>query len=208
MATTGFMLVGFLIVHLAGNLTLFADRDGTAFKAYASGMHDKLGPFLYVAELGLLLLFAIHIRIAIALTLENRAARPSRYESTARLGESTAASRNMFVSGAIVLLFIIIHLINFRFAEGLAVPEGAALHEQVVAILSNPLWAAVYVLGALAVGLHVSHGFRSAFQSLGVSHPRINRCAIRAGWVLAALFAVGFASFPLVALVLWKGETS
>ncbi len=208
MAVTGFMLVGFLIVHLAGNLSLFADSDGTAFVAYANGMHEKLGPFLYVAEVGLLLLFVVHVRIAIALTLANRAARPSAYRHSSSHGASTPASRNMFISGSVVMGFIIIHLINFRFSEGHAVPDGVALHRQVVAVLSNPLWAAVYVLGAVAVGVHVSHGFRSAFQSLGVSHPRITTMASRVGWILAAVVAVGFASFPIVALISWKGQTS
>lgn len=209
MAVTGFMLVGFLISHLAGNLSLFVDKDGTAFTAYANGLHETLGPFLYVAEVGLLLLFVVHVRIAIALTLANRAARPSAYRHQSVHDSSTPASRNMFISGSVVMAFIVVHLIHFRFSEwSLAVPDGASLHTQVVAILTTPLWAAIYVLGALAVGVHVSHGFRSAFQSLGVSHPRVNKLAARAGWAIAALLAIGFASFPIVALISWKGQTS
>lgn len=208
MAVTGFMLVGFLIAHLAGNLSLFVDKDGTAFTAYADGLHETLGPLLYVAEVGLLLLFVVHIRIAIALTLANRAARPSGYRHQPVHDSSTPASRNMFISGSVVMAFIVVHLINFRFAEGLAVPDGASLHTKVVTLLTNPLWAAIYVLGALAIGVHVSHGFRSAFQSLGVSHPRANKLAARVGWAIAALVAIGFASFPIVALISWKGQTS
>ena len=205
MAVTGFMLVGFLIVHLAGNLSLFADSTGDAFQAYANGMHDKLGPFLYVAEVALVLLFAAHIRIAIALTLANRAARPMGYRHGSSHGAATPASRNMFISGSVVMGFIVVHLINFRFAAGLAVPDGASLFETVRTVLTNPLWAAIYIIGSLAVGLHVSHGFRSAFQSLGVSHPRVTVLATRAGWLLAVVLTIGFASFPIVALISWKG---
>lgn len=204
MAVTGFLLVGFLIAHLAGNLNLYRGENGEKFVAYAEGLHS-LGALVYVAEVLLVGLFATHIYVAFRLTLKNAAARPVPYGVKRTFGESTVASRNMFVTGSIVLAFTVVHLINFRFAKGLAAPPAKELRDLVVAVLTQPVYAALYLIGAIAVGVHVSHGFKSAFQSLGANHPQLNRCVMRFGLVLAVLLAVGFATFPLVALMCWKG---
>ncbi len=207
MASTGMLLVGFLAAHLLGNLTLFADREGEAFLAYANKIHD-LGPLLWVAELGLVLLFGLHIYMALRLTRQNRLARPIGYQKPGQLGESSAGSRSMVITGLAVLGFTIVHLINFRFSKGLGAPESDDLLVEVKSVLTNPLYAAIYLMGAIAIGVHLSHGFRSLFQSFGIFHTRLNRVAKIAGYALAILFALGFAAFPIVGMLVWKGDLS
>ncbi|MEX1023806.1 MAG: succinate dehydrogenase cytochrome b subunit [Planctomycetota bacterium] len=192
MALTGLLLVGFLIAHLAGNLTLFADVEGAAFNAYAGKLLD-LGPLLYVAEVGLVLLFGIHIYLAIRLTLDNREARRTGYVIRNDRGAKTLGSASMPVTGVLILGYTILHLFDFRFDESFE-EDGALLVRNT---LSQPLHGVIYVIAAGVVGLHVSHGFQSAFQSLGWNHPRYMPLVKQISIGLAALLAAGFAALPL-----------
>jgi succinate dehydrogenase cytochrome b subunit len=194
MALTGLALVGFLIVHLAGNLTLFADEEGAAFDRYAKGLEDS--PLLLVAELGLALLFLAHIALALRTSFENREARSERYAIRTSLGKRTLASSSMLVTGVVILVFLVIHLLDFRLRE--RAPDGLAA--MVVRRLSTPLGAGIYLLGVAAVGLHLSHAVRSALQSLGLNHSRYNLLMTRGGLALALILFAGFASFPIVLL--------
>ncbi len=204
MGATGLMLVGFLIAHLLGNLSIYGDVEGgSSFIAYANKLHD-LGPLLIAMEVGLVALFGIHIWMALKITAENRAARPQGYAYNNNFGKSTPASRSMPYTGIAILGLLIMHLIHFRFMKGIAAPEAAELHERVIDVMKNPLWASLYVLLAVLIGVHLMHGFRSAFQSIGVNHPRLNGLFKRIGVVLAILLALGFASFPIVAIVAWR----
>ena len=205
MGATGLLLTFFLIAHLGGNLTLFVDpAEGEKFIAYAQGLHD-LGPLLWLAEIGLVVLFGVHIWMALRLTRENRAARPQGYVNPSTFGRATAASRTMPITGALVLGFLIMHLAHFRFSEGFFAPSAPDLHQRVINVMTNPIWAGAYVIFAAVLGLHLAHGFRSAFQSLGANHPRLNSLFGRVGTFLAVVLGLGFASFPIVAVFVWKG---
>lgn len=201
LGATGLLLVGFLVEHLHGNLKLtpipgLGDADGTKFDAYVHFLKG-FGAGLYVAEAGLLLLFACHVVIALKLTMENREARGKAYVVRNDRGAKTVGSASMHITGALLLLYLVKHLIDFRF--------NAAFHEAPAEVvgetLAQPMHALVYIAASLVVGLHVSHGFRSAFQSLGVSHPRWNPLLEILGKVLAVLFAVGFAWIPVYYLL-------
>ena len=208
MALSGLLLVGFLLMHLLGNLTLYGGSDGAKFIKYATSLHD-LGPLMVVAEAMLVLLFGIHVYYALRLIRENRAARPLPYAARKTLGQSTLASRTMPITGLIVLGFLVGHLLHLRFREGLFAPHADQLHAYVVdrdSGLAAPLFGAFYLLGSLAVGLHVSHGFRSLFQSLGLNHPLLNRIAGRLAVGLSILIGLGFASFPVIALFVWRNR--
>jgi len=223
MGATGLLLCGFLVTHLAGNLLVFQGQG--AMNAYEAKLHS-LGPLLWVAEIGLLVLFLLHIALAVLLTVENRKAR-GRYgyekkETKQDVSLLNAAPRSwMFLSGAVVLLFLLYHLAGMRFGlmdespvlADLAIEEGAedeyaagesatgapALHayERVVAILRSPVSAVVYVVGILFLGFHLSHGFASAFRSLGLAHPVYTPLIYRLGLVFAVAITVGFASIPV-----------
>jgi len=198
---TGLLLIGFLVEHLVGNLNLYLDSDGQAFNDYVEGL-QSFGALLTVAEIGLALLFVCHIVIAIRITMENREARSQRYEVRGDRGAKTPASASMFITGALLLAYIIKHLLDFRFGGFLEAEDPAA---EVAARLTQIPHALVYVAGSIVVGVHLSHGMRSAFQSIGVSHPRLNPLLERAGIALAVLVALGFASFPVYYMFFYGG---
>jgi len=196
---SGLLLVAFLVEHLIGNVTLYVDSSGEAFNAYVHFL-KQFGSLLYVAELALALLFACHIVLAIRLSLENRQARLQRYVVRNNRGAQTFGSVSMFVTGALILGYLLKHLWDFRF-DARFDEDPAAL---VKATLSQPLHGLVYVAASVLVGIHLSHGFRSAFQSLGISHPKLDPLLVVVGRGLAGLFALGFASFPLYYLFIWS----
>jgi len=192
MSLTGAALIFFVLVHLLGNLTLYADGDGDAFNAYAHLLEKN--PLLPLAEIGLTALFVVHIGLGIRTALDNREARPVRYKDLESHGNRTLASTTMIVTGLLVLVFLVVHLIDFRFAQRHA--DGLAY--MVVQRLAGPLGAVVYLVGVVALGVHLWHAGQSIFQTLGLYHPRYRPLVVKAGWVVAVLVGLGFATFPVV----------
>lgn len=191
-ALTGLLLVVFLVFHLSANLTLHADADGATFTKYAQAI--EANPLLPLAEIGLALLFAAHIAMAVRVTLQNREARGSAYRVRGNRGARTPGSATMILTGLLVLVFVVIHLFDFRFSKD----DASELAPMVESRLSGPLGFGIYLIGVCALGLHLSHGIRSALQSLGANHPKYELLVQRGGLTLAVLFFLGFASFPLV----------
>jgi succinate dehydrogenase / fumarate reductase cytochrome b subunit len=205
MDLTGLSLIGFLVVHLAGNLTLFVDSDGSAMAAYAQKLAD-LGPLLWIAEAGLLLLFVVHIGLGMRAAMENREARPSRYKDAAPKGGRSAASVTMIATGVVIGIFVVIHVIDFRLMKGLlAHPDPATLAKDVVARLSTPLGASIYFIAMVALGVHLWHACQSALQTLGLRHPAYDACIRKTGAGLAVVVAGLFAAFPVLCLI-YKGN--
>ncbi len=196
MAITGLSLVGFLIVHLIGNLALYT--GGTeGFNEYAAKL-ESLGGLLKVAEIGLLAIFVIHMGLAMRIARENAQARKDRYEVRASMGQQTLASRTMVLTGMIIGLFLIIHIIDFKVPTVLG--EMHDLGQAVMDRLGSPLGAGIYLLGMAALGLHLRHAIQSALQTLGVHHPRWSPLLRLGAITLAAVIALGFASFPIYCL--------
>lgn len=190
-ALTGIALCGFLITHLAGNLFLFV--GGPAFNHYAEVLESN--PLLPLAEGMLFVLFLIHIALSVRARMIDMAARPIRYEVSANKGARTPGSRTMAVSGSLILLFLIIHVATIKYQVGGA--KGTDLFAHVTGWFKNPLYSGFYVLALIGLGLHLSHGVQSAFQSFGVNHPRYSPLIRRAGQAFALLMFLGFASMPL-----------
>lgn len=192
MALTGAGLIGFVLVHLAGNLTLFADETGATFDAYAGAIAHN--PLLPLAEIGLVVLFGVHLGLGIRVALDNREARKHRYKQLAAHGDRSAASMTMILTGLVIGAFLVVHLLDFRLGNN--EPEG--LGGRVVERLAGPLGAGIYLVGVVALGIHVWHAFQSVFQTLGFSHPQYRPLLRKAGWGVAVVLALGFGSFPLV----------
>jgi len=171
MAISGAMLSLFLLAHLAGNTTIFGGRD--SFNSYAGRLHS-LGILLHIFSAALLLVFLIHIVTGIILFIENYRARPARYAVYKSSGERSWGARSMPYTGALILLFLFVHIVNFKFSDKI-VPGDA-----VAAVLTRPGYALFYIFAFLALALHVSHGFWSLNQTLGLNHPKYNRM-LRAG---------------------------
>jgi succinate dehydrogenase / fumarate reductase, cytochrome b subunit len=192
MAVTGLLLVAFLVIHLLGNLTLYSDVEGEVFTAYARTLHDS-GPLLRVAEIGLLVIFLVHIVLGLRVSLQNRDARSQRYRRRVNHGGRTVGSGSMSITGIVVGIFLVIHLRDFWWQ----VESPEELASMVHARLSQALGALIYIVGVTALWIHLSHGFASAFQTLGVNHPKYNRAIRYTGYGVAAVIGVGFLSFPL-----------
>ena len=190
-ALAGLLLCGFLITHLAGNMFLFVGAN--QFYHYAEFLEGQA--LLPLAEAGLFLLFLIHIALSVRARFANAAARPVGYQVAADKGARTAGSRTMAVGGSLILLFIIIHVATIKYQVGGAM--GTTLYGHVTTWFRNPLYAGFYVLAMIALGLHLSHGVQSAFQTLGVNHPRYTPAIKKLSLAFAVIVAVLFASMPL-----------
>ena len=198
MAVTGAILFGFVLGHLAGNLTVYLGPE--ALNGYAVFLRQFLhGAGLWIARAVLLLSVILHIWSATSLTLSSRAARPVGYRQR-QWTESTYASRTMRWSGVIILFFVIYHLLHFTF--GTVHPsfvEGDVYHNFVTGFQSVPVSIA-YIVAMIFLGLHLRHGVWSMFQTLGVSHPRYIRWAHVGAWIFALIVVVGNCSFPIAVL--------
>lgn len=210
MAITGVLLSLFLVGHLAGNLLLFRGR--AAVNDYAEFL--KASPaLLWAVRLGLLAVFLLHVITALRLAAANRAARPVRYAKE-YTNVATQASRTMVLTGLLVLAYLLFHLAHFT--VGITHPEHHALREAVVRggvattrhdVFSmmvkgfqQPLVSGLYAAAMVLLGVHLSHGVSSVFQTLGLNHPRYNPILRRVGPVFAILIAAGFLTLPAAVL--------
>lgn len=196
MALTGLLLGGFLVFHAAGNSLIFQSRE--AFSAYAERLRS-LGLLLPTAGILLLAVFLVHIVTGASLFLRSWRAKGHRCAVSASAGGQTLASRSMPFTGAVNLAFLLLHLATVRFADP-AVPVA----ERISQTLTSPLLASLYAAGIAALALHISHGFWSMLQSLGISHPRWNRLLRAFGCVAAALISGVFAD--IILLHIWAGR--
>lgn len=205
LAVTGLCLLGFIVVHLVGNMLLLVGPE--AFNAYAHKLMS-LGPALYLAEAVLLALFLIHVVTAIAVTLGNWRARPGGYKKSRDQGDPsrmTFSSKTMIWTGLVLLVFLIVHLITFKYGPGIeqgyvAELEGEQvrdLYRLVVEWFGNGLYVAYYVISMGLLGFHLRHGFWSAFQSLGGFHPRLTPLAYGLGVLAGVILAIGFLGLPI-----------
>jgi succinate dehydrogenase / fumarate reductase cytochrome b subunit len=195
MAITGLMLSGFLIGHVAGNLLIFAGPE--AINSYAEGLR-KFPALLWAARGGLLVAFIAHLSFAAYLTMGNRAARPQPYAFNNTV-QATWASRHMVLTGLVMLAFVVFHLFHFTWRA--TDPEIASMGEfevyrMVIHAFRQPMIAASYLVAMIAIGLHLSHGLSSTFQTLGLNHPRYNRMVRAVGPVTGIGIAALFASIP------------
>jgi len=198
---SGLFLVVFLVVHLGVNLTLYAGRDTYNTAAHWMATNPAILAMRPILVLGVLL----HIVVSTWLWAANLKARPQRYEVVDRAGGSTWAARNMIILGALILLFLALHVSTFSIRLTFGSPPLTELEGRVVkdayalVTTSFGVWwyAAIYVTAIVLLGLHLSHGFQSALQTLGLSDARWRRRWTILGNVYAVIVAAGFASLPL-----------
>jgi succinate dehydrogenase / fumarate reductase, cytochrome b subunit len=195
---TGLGLFVYLITHLGGNAIIFAGPD--AFNAYAHMLMSN--PFIVVIEIGLLLLFLIHIYKAVTNYVQNRAARPDGYAMKVNAGHTSRkgfASTSMIATGIITAIFVIIHVKQFRFGTYYLVTDSDVrdLFRTEIEVFSNPFWVAFYVAATLLVGVHLRHGIASGFQSIGFDHPKYTQRLTTWSLVLAIVIAGGLAFIPV-----------
>ena len=197
MALTGVILVGFVVVHLLGNLQVFAGPD--KFNAYAHTL-KSIPAVLWGARLTLLTAVFLHIWSAFSLWRLKAEARPVKYQNQRSIA-STYASRTMYWSGPILLLFIVYHLLHFTVGVGgTRFVEGEPYDNLVAGFQVVPI-ALFYIVAMGFLCFHLFHGVWSIFQTLGVNHPKYSPLLRLAAKVTAIALFVGFSSIPLGVLL-------
>lgn len=194
MAVTGLVMVAYLITHVVANLLVF--QGPTMINAYSAFLHGT-GGALWAARLVLIAAVVLHVVAAVQLTARRRAARPVGYAAGREPQVSTLASRTIRWGGALILVFIVYHILHFTI--GTVHPsfvEGDPYHN-VAAGFSSLLVVAFYELALAALGLHLYHGIWSSGRSLGVSPPAPRPLKRQLGLALAVLIWLGFMVIPI-----------
>jgi succinate dehydrogenase / fumarate reductase, cytochrome b subunit len=197
---TGLLLFAYLILHLVGNALIFAGAD--LFNEYSHRLISN--PLLIPIEIGLLLVFLLHIYKTVRMLIANNAARPVRYQKKAYAGHTSRksfASSTMIASGLIVLVFVLIHVKQFKYGayyQTVSASPIRDLYRTEIEVFQNPLWVAFYVFSTIVVGLHLRHGIASGFQSIGADHPLYTRRLTTIGIVMAIIIGGGLGLIPIV----------
>jgi succinate dehydrogenase / fumarate reductase cytochrome b subunit len=199
MGLSGLIWAGFVFGHMAGNMTILVSPD--LYNAYGHAIvSNKI--LLYGTEIALVSALMAHVILAVLLTKQNRESRGTRYASNPN-GEKAAsfASEWMAIHGSIILVFIISHLITFKYGptyettvNGVVMRDLARL---IYEVFSNPGAVAWYLVSLVLLGFHLTHGVRSIFQSFGLLHPAYQPVIKKAGIIYSIVVAGGFISQPL-----------
>ncbi len=197
MATTGLLLSLFLVIHLFGNLFLYAGPD--LFNLYVERL-SSLKPLVRVIEVLLTLIFLVHIINALQLTLRNRkSAGDTSYNQSKANEVSPVSSRFMGVTGSIIFIFLVVHLQTIWFTFQTHHEEG-----QFYDIITgndvgfgNPVYAVFYLIAMFLLGFHLRHGFQSAFQTFGIRYNKYGKLIEAIAVIFWLIIPVGFATIPI-----------
>ncbi len=206
MALTGLGLMIFVIAHMSGNLLIYFGRE--ALNDYAHGLteHPLL---LWSVRGGLLAIFLIHVFFGLRTWQENQTARPIGYVHEDTI-QANWASRHMMLTGSVVLLFVVYHLLHFTFGvidagnfKYAHEPKEGDVAGMVIAGFQQPLISVSYMLAQIVLGLHLWHGGSSWLQHLGLNGRGYDAVVNNLGAVIALVVVAGNCSIPLVILMGW-----
>ncbi len=196
-AVTGLGISLFAFLHVSGNMMMFFSPE--MYNIYGHQLvHNPVFPAL---ELLLLAAFLFHIVLAVSLAMENRRARPKDNVSWGTWPKrSSFAARTMIYSGLLLLVFMVLHLQTFKFGHEYTVMTSAGevrdLYRLLIEKFQNPVYVVWYEISLVVLGIHLSHGIASSFQSLGIMGVRNPKLRLVA-WGFAILVAGGFMAQPL-----------
>ncbi|HNW74532.1 MAG TPA: succinate dehydrogenase cytochrome b subunit [Bacteroidales bacterium] len=201
MALLGIFLMIFLVIHLGINLCLLRSDGGEWFNAAAHFMGTNY--IVKVFEVVLFGGFILHILIGILLQIQNWLSRPVRYKVSNR-SYTPFLSKYMIYTGAIVLIFLILHFMNFYFIKlgWVSNPHVTVEGEPDFYLIARdlflqPLYSFLYIVLIVILGFHLNHAFQAAWQTLGVNHPRYNNFISWFGTIYAILIPIGFIIIPV-----------
>ena len=204
MALTGLFLISFLVIHCTINAMIFFNDGGVTFSHWGHFMGTN--PIIRTLEIGLVAGFLIHIIQGLALWKANNAARPVKYNVVNPPGNGKWYSRSMGLLGTLLLLFLIMHTSHFwipnrtnQFTQG----EELPLYKMMFEVFSNPWIVLLYVAGCVSLFWHLLHGFASAFQSLGLNHPKYNGIISFIGAAFSVVVSIIFALMPIAVYFRW-----
>jgi len=203
-ALTGAVLVGFLIAHLSGNLLLYLGAD--TFNAYGQSLKD-MPAVVWGARFILLIAIVIHIYATITLTNLNKNAKPIGYAKPQYVS-TKFSGRMMFIAGITILAFVIYHLPHYTLGwiqpEYFSFKDSMDRHDiytMTVMGFRNPIISLFYIVAMLGVGVHLHHGIRSMFQTMGIYGEEINKKIEKVSLAITILVTFGFISIPISVLV-------
>jgi succinate dehydrogenase / fumarate reductase cytochrome b subunit len=202
MAVSGFFMLGFVVVHLVGNSTIFVGSGW--LNAYAEHLHE-LGPFVWVFRSFMFLMLCVHITFGVILTLENWGANPGKYAVSKKL-RATFASKTMIWTGLLLLSFLVGHLLQFtvRITPDIVLAADEVgrfdVFNMVVSSLQITMIAAIYIIAMVVLFLHTSHGIQSFLQSLGLSNEKLQPRYTLVGKLISIIFLVGYGAIPVLIL--------
>lgn len=218
-ALTGLGLAAFVVVHMVGNLKVFTGRD--SLNAYAWFLKHDLGLLIWLARGGLLGIFLVHAALTLWLNARTAKARPVPYVAH-HTAQATLASRTMLSTGIVIGVFTLFHLAHFTFGWVHGVervqPDGKVfftnyleltdekgrhdVYSMVVAGFRTPWIAILYLVSQVPIAVHLSHGVKSALQSLGLIGRRFTPVAEGLAAAVAALVLIGNCA---IVLGVWFG---
>jgi succinate dehydrogenase / fumarate reductase cytochrome b subunit len=195
---TGLLLFAYLLLHLVGNLMVFAGAE--TFNHYAHTLVSN--PLVVPAEIALAIFFLLHIYKTVTMWTANQRARAIGYEKKQWAGHTSRkslGSTTMIWTGLVTLAFVVVHLAQMKFGAWYEIgdPPMRDLYRTEVEVFSSPVWVAIYVVCMVLIGFHLRHGIASAFQSVGADHPVYTKRIVVLGITLAILIGGGFAVIPL-----------
>lgn len=205
MAATGLFLCLFLIEHLYGNLLLFFNDGGVAFNEYS---HDAVRNILIrIIEVLLFAAIIIHVIQALIITVDNNRARPVKYAVSTSTEGSSWFSRNMGLTGTVVLFFLVIHLYDFFFPYRITTANGYTVAQLVKVHFMDIKYVIIYVVGVTFLFFHLNHAVRSAFHTLGLSNKKYKPIWQNISTGFALIMWLAFASFPILFYLGIAGST-
>ena len=202
MAVTGVILMGFIVTHLIGNLKFYLSKE--EINLYGEALRDMPGHLLprtfllWTIRTVLFLAFVLHLHSAYSLTVINKKARPTGYQSKRDYVAADFASRTMRWTGIIVLLYLVFHLMDLTWGNANAQFVRGDPYNNLVYSLQRPVVAGVYIVANIALAFHLYHGAWSMFQSMGINNPRINKLRRSFATGFAGLILIGNLSFPIL----------
>ena len=200
-AVTGVVWIVYLLMHLYGNFYIF--RGPEALNGWAE-MLRKLPILLWTVRVGLIAAFLVHAVFTVLIVMENRRARGVRYAKHVNHRESSNfAVRTMPITGPIILIYIVFHLLDFTFAEhtGIVGAEDLGLYGLIVNTFLNPVHSGLYVLAMIAVGVHLSHAIQSVLQTFGIADDERLAAFGKLSLLLGTAIALAYISIPVYIFV-------
>ena len=195
---TGLLLFAYLLLHLAGNLLVIAGPE--TYNEYSHMLISN--PLTVPVEIGLLLVFLLHVYKTVMNWVSNQTARPIRYQKKKWAHDKSRksiSSTTMIWTGLVTFLFVLVHLKQFKYGAWYQIgdPPIRDLYRTETQVFSEPVWVVIYVICVVLVGFHLRHGISSAFQSVGADHPVYTKRLVLWGTIFAILIGGGFAVIPL-----------
>ena len=193
MAVTGICLMLFLIIHLAGNLSLYGGPK--AFNGYV-GLLEMIRPLIRVIEVILALVIFFHILNGVRLWIENKIARPQAYTINGSRKNTDVFSRTSFITGSVIFIFLILHLQTIWYKFNFTGTE-LDLYTITTKWFAHLWYSVLYLIAIVLLGFHLNHGFQSAFQTFGWNSKKYFPLIEIVGTLYAIIMTLGFASIPI-----------